>query len=101
VLGTKVRANAGAYCGTKFALEALSEGLRMELAGTDIRVSCIEPGLALTDMHRDFPVHPTAQQGMNSPLMPDDVARCVRFMLEQPGHVAIPRLLVLAAEQAV
>ena len=101
VLGEKVRATVGAYCGTKFALEALSEALRMELAGSDIRVSCIEPGLVVTDLHRDFAVHPAVAQGFKTPLLPEDVARCVRFMLEQPAHVALPKLLVLGAEQEV
>jgi len=50
VLGTKVRMTAGAYCGTKYAIEALSEALRMELAGTAIGMTCLESGLAMTDM---------------------------------------------------
>ena len=45
VLGTKTRPNVGAYAGTKFAIEALSESLRMELSGTDIHVGCIAPTL--------------------------------------------------------
>src|SRR5512140_1101115 len=48
VVGTKVRETAGAYAGTKFAVEALSEALRMELARTDVRVTCIEPGVVET-----------------------------------------------------
>jgi len=45
VMGTKVRETAGAYAGTKFAVEALSEGLRLEFAATNVRVTCIEPGV--------------------------------------------------------
>ncbi len=101
VLGTKVRANIGGYCGTKFAVEALSEALRMEVAGTPVKVSCIQPGLTMTDLHRDFAEHPAVTQGMTAPLQAEDVARCVRFLLEQPAHVRIPRLLVTAGEQAV
>lgn len=101
VLGTKVRAGPGAYCGTKYAMEALSESLRLELAGTDIRVGCIEPGLVMTDLHRDLDVHPAVRQGMDKPLQPDEVARCVRFMLEQPPHLNIPRLLLLAMQQQI
>lgn len=99
VLGMKVRENIGAYCGTKYALEALSEALRIEVAGSDIRVSCIEPGLAVTDLHRHQAVHPAVEQGFQHPLMPEDVARGVRFILEQPAHVAVPRLLMLGTEQ--
>lgn len=101
VLGTKTRPNAGAYAGTKYAIEALSESLRMELAGTDIHVGCIEPGLVMTDLHRDFAVHPAVQQGVDKPLQPEDVARCVRFMLEQPPHMNISRLLVVPKQQEV
>ncbi|MCZ6472591.1 MAG: SDR family oxidoreductase [SAR324 cluster bacterium] len=101
VLGGKVRENVGAYCGTKHALEALTESLRMELAGTNIRVGCVAPGLVVTDLHRHLPVHPAEQQGFKTPLQPEDVARSVRFMLEQPDHVNIPRVLLLGTEQAV
>ncbi|MEE8585456.1 MAG: SDR family oxidoreductase [Acidobacteriota bacterium] len=98
LLGTKVREGAGAYSGTKFALEALSEALRLELAGTGIQVTCIEPGLVRTELHEHYEVHPAEALGMSDPLQPEDVARCVRFVLEQPPHVRIPRLMVLPGE---
>lgn len=101
VLGTKVRLNSGAYSATKYAIEALSESLRMELAGTDIRVSCVEPGLVMTDIHRDWEVHPKDARGFKKVLEPGDVARCVVFMLEQPAHVALPRLMITPAEDAI
>lgn len=101
VLGTKTRANVGAYAGTKYAIEALSEALRLELAGTHIHVGCIEPGLVMTDLHRDFAVHPAVQQGVDQPLLPEDVARSVRFMLEQPAHVNIARVLIVPKQQEV
>lgn len=101
VLGTKVRPTAGAYAGTKHAIEALSEALRMEVAATPVRVSCIEPGLVATQLHRDWGVHPTESMGISEPLQPEDVARCVAFMLTQPAHVRIPRMMVLPAEHEV
>jgi NADP-dependent 3-hydroxy acid dehydrogenase YdfG len=101
VMGTKVRPFAGAYCGTKHALEALSESLRMEVAGTGIAVSCIEPGLVLTDLHRDWETHPTKAFNIPNPLTPEDVARGVRFLLEQPSHVRVPRLLMLPTEHII
>ena len=58
VLGTKTRENSGAYAASNHALEALAESLRMELAETDIQITCIEPGLVSTNLHRDWPVHP-------------------------------------------
>lgn len=99
ILGTKVRPNAGAYAGTKYAIEALSEALRMELAGSPIKVSCVEPGLVMTELHKDWEVHPKDLFNIRSPLVPDDIARAVRFLLEQPEHVRIPKIMVLPGEQ--
>lgn len=101
ILGIKVRPTAGAYSGTKFAIEALTEALRMEVAGTDIQVSCIEPGLVYTELHRDWAVHPKDMFDIPNPLTPEDIARGVRFMLEQPAHVRVPRLLMLPGEHSI
>jgi NADP-dependent 3-hydroxy acid dehydrogenase YdfG len=99
ILGTKVRPTAGVYAGTKFGIEALTEALRIEVAGTGIRVGCIEPGLVMTELQDHFEVHPRDMLGIERPLEPADVARVVRFMLEQPPHVVIPRIMVLPSEQ--
>jgi NADP-dependent 3-hydroxy acid dehydrogenase YdfG len=101
VLGTKVRPTAGAYAGTKYAIEALSEALRMELAGTGIKVSCIEPGLVMTELHQDWQVHPSEMMNISHPLQPEDVAQCVRFLLEQPAHIQIPKLMILPDDHAI
>ena len=99
VLGTKVRPTAGAYAGTKFAIEALTEALRMELAKTNIGVAVIEPGLVKTELHRDWQVHPSQSMNIPRPLQPEDIARVVRFILEQPDHVRLPRILAVPADQ--
>jgi NADP-dependent 3-hydroxy acid dehydrogenase YdfG len=101
VLGTKIRPTAGAYAGTKYAIEALSEALRLEVAGTGVAVTCIEPGLVLTGLHRDWPVHPSETMNMRRPLTPEDVARSVLFVLTQPAHVRIPRLMILPGENQI
>lgn len=101
VLGTKVRRGVGPYAGTKHAIEALSEALRLELVHTDIRVSVVEPGLAKTELARNAPVQPEQVQGVPHPLQPVDVARAVLFMLQQPAYVTIPRLLLLSTEQEI
>ena len=99
VLATRVRDPFGASAGTKSAIEALSEALRLELAGTGVGVSCVQPGLAMSELYDDWPIHPSKSRGIEEPLQPEDIARCVRFILEQPAHVRIPRLMVLPAEQ--
>ncbi len=99
VLGTKVRPSAGAYAGTKFAIEALTEALRLELTKTNIGVACIEPGLVQTELHREWPVPPAQSLNIPRPLQPEDIARVVRFILEQPDHVRLPRILAVPADQ--
>jgi NADP-dependent 3-hydroxy acid dehydrogenase YdfG len=101
ILGTKVRPTAGVYAASKYGVEAMTEALRMEVAGSGIRVSCIEPGLVSTELQDHFEVHPRDMLGMEQPLEPEDIARVVRFMLEQPPHVSIPRIMVLPSEQAM
>ena len=99
ILGTKVRPGTGVYAGTKHAIEALSEALRMELAQTPIKVSVIEPGLVGTELQDHFKVHPREVLGIEKPLSPADIARCVRFLLEQPPHVRIPVMMILPEGQ--
>lgn len=99
VLGTKVRPTAGAYSGTKFAIEALTEALRLELAKTNIGVACIEPGLVQTELHREWPVPPAQSLNIPRPIQPEDIARVVRFILEQPDHIRLPRILAVPADQ--
>ena len=101
VLGTKTRVGAGGYAATKYAVEGLAEALRMELAGTGVRVAVVEPGLVRTDLHRSYDVRSEVAQGIEQPLRPDDVARAVVFALEQPRHVLIPRIMVLPSSQNV
>ena len=95
VLGKKVRATAGAYAGTKFALEALAEALRLELANTGIRVSCLQPGLVRTGLHDHWNTPPAELLGIPEPLHPADIARAALFILEQPAHVRVPQLMIL------
>ena len=101
ILGTKVRQTTGAYAGTKFAVEALTEDLRMQAYGTGVRVCALEPGLVETHLQDHFEVHPRDMLNIKDMVKPADIARTIRFMLEQPDHVAIPRILVMPADQAM
>jgi NADP-dependent 3-hydroxy acid dehydrogenase YdfG len=99
ILGTKVRPTAGAYAGTKYAIEALTEALRMELARTNVKVSVLEPSLTRTELHDHWQVHPIEANNIQHPLEPADIARTVRWMLLQPDHVVISNILVMPKEQ--
>jgi NADP-dependent 3-hydroxy acid dehydrogenase YdfG len=101
VLGTKVRATAGAYAATKFAIEALSEALRLELTGTNIKISCIEPGLVLTELHNDWKVHPKDSMQIHQPLNVDNIVETVKFIIKQPDHVRIPKLMILPKDHNI
>jgi NADP-dependent 3-hydroxy acid dehydrogenase YdfG len=95
ILGVKTRPTAGAYSGTKYAMESFSHALRLELAGTGIGVSSIGPGLVMTELHNHMPVHPSESFNIQKPLQPEDIARNVRYVLEQPEHVRIASMMIL------
>ncbi len=102
ILGLKVRPGVGVYAGTKFAIEAFSESLRLELAGTGVRVMVVEPGYTATELQSHWtPEQKVPLKAMTRPVQPDDVARAVQFMLEQPDNVVIPRLLMVPVEQTL
>jgi NADP-dependent 3-hydroxy acid dehydrogenase YdfG len=95
VMGKKVRETVGAYAGTKWALEGFSEALRMELSNTPIRITCIEPGLVRTGLHREWQVQPSEMMHIQNPLTPEDIAEQIVHVLKQPEHIRIPQLMIL------
>ena len=97
----KTRPTAGAYSGSKYAIEAFSQALRLELAGTGIGVSCIGPGLVMTELHRHMPVHPAETLNIRNPLQPEDIARNVRYVLEQPEHIRIANMMILPEDSSL
>ncbi len=101
VLGTKVRPTAGAYAATKFAIEALSEALRMELTGTNIKISCIEPGLVITELHNNWKVHPKESMDIHEPLTVDNIVETVMFIIMQPENIRIPKLMILPKDHNI
>lgn len=90
-----VSPTAAVYCATKFAVRAISDGLRQERQ--DIRVTCIHPGvveseLASTITDRDAATLMEAYRSIA--LKPDAIGRAVRFALEQPEDVDVSELVV-------
>ena len=95
VLGTKTREHSGAYAACNFALEALAESLRMELSHSNIKITCIEPGLVKTGLHRDCPIHPQELLGISNTLNPQDIVEVVTDILDKPDHIRIPKYMIL------
>lgn len=95
VMGTKTRENSGAYAGCNYALEALAESLRMELSDTNIQVTCIEPGLVETKLHREWSTQPKDLLNISNALSPQDIADTVIEILNKPDHIRIPKYMIL------
>ncbi len=79
------------YSCTKFAVTAMGEAARLELDGTGIRVTLIEPGMTDTSFF-DAPV--------TDALEPDDIARAVMYAVSQPSHVDVNEVLVRPTAQS-
>jgi NADP-dependent 3-hydroxy acid dehydrogenase YdfG len=100
ISGLKTDATLGAYSGTKFAVEAFTDALRMELAGTNIGVACVAPGPVETGLFNHWSNEQKDFIAAEGKLQPEDIARAVRFILEQPAHVRVPRMLVVPSTLA-
>ncbi|TMM10596.1 MAG: SDR family oxidoreductase [Actinobacteria bacterium] len=79
------------YSATKWAVSAMGEALRQELAETDIKVTLIEPGMTDTPFFDERP---------RDALKDEDIARTVMFALSQPPHVDVNEILVRPIHQA-
>ncbi len=79
------------YSATKHAVHAMAEGARQELDGTGVRVTVIAPGMVDTPFFAKVP--------LEEPLVAEDVARAVLFVLEQPPHVDVNEILVRPTAQ--
>ena len=91
------------YCASKFGVRAMAHSLRLELNGEQIRVTCVDPGMAETEFSdvrlKDGEKAKAVYQGVK-PLTAHDVAECVRWCLALPDHVNIDEMLVKCLDQA-
>src|SRR5215470_12044540 len=94
--GHRVVPTGAVYCATKFAVMAISEGLRQEV-GADIRVTVISPGLTESEL-ADTISDPGAREGMREfrkiAIGPDAIARAIAFAVEQPADVDVSEIIV-------
>ena len=104
VAGDAAYAGGGVYCATKAAVKTLSDGLRIDLAPTPIRVTNLKPGLVETNFsrirfHGDAERAEKVYQGIK-PLSGDDIADVALYAAQAPAHVQIAEVLILATHQA-
>lgn len=103
VAGRWVYPGGAVYCASKFAVRAISEGLRMDLLGTPLRVTNIEPGMVETEFSEVRLGSKERAKGVYrgmKPLKAQDVADCVVWAVERPPHVNIQELVIFPTDQA-
>ena len=104
VAGDAAYAGGNVYCATKAAVKALTDGLRIDVADTPIRVTNLKPGLVETNFsnirfHGDTDRAAKLYTGIK-PLTGDDIANVAVFAANAPAHVQIAEVLILATHQA-
>lgn len=104
VAGDAAYAGGNVYCATKAAVKAISDGLRIDVAHTKVRVTNVKPGLVETNFsnirfHGDNARADKVYDGI-TPLNGDDIADVAFYAASAPEHVQIAEVLVLATHQA-
>ncbi len=96
--------NGNVYCATKAAVNALTNTMRLDLHGSGIRVSTVDPGLVETEFsvvrfHGDKAMADKTYEGM-TPLTPDDIADAVIYCATRPLYVNIQQIVLMPTDQS-
>jgi 3-hydroxy acid dehydrogenase/malonic semialdehyde reductase len=102
--GKEVYPKGNVYCASKFAVDAINQGMRLDLNGLGIKVGAINPGLVETEFSgvrfkNDNERAEKVYQGF-TPLKPEDIADIIWFAVTRPPHVNIADLTVMCLDQA-
>lgn len=102
--GKTVYQNGNVYCATKFAVDALSQTMRIDLLPHHIKVTSVNPGMAETEFSivrykGDSEKAGAVYEGFN-PLVPEDIADIVDYCVHLPEHVCVNDLTVTCTQQA-
>ncbi|WP_047866074.1 SDR family NAD(P)-dependent oxidoreductase [Rubrobacter aplysinae] len=105
VAGRVTNPSSGVYSGTKFAVNAISDGLRKENVDDHLRVTVIEPGAVATELteHISDDEAKDAIEGMVNrmdPLQSEDVANAIAYAVTQPARVNVDEILIKPTDQA-
>lgn len=104
VAGDVAYSMGNVYCATKAAVKALTDGLRIDLVNTPIKVTNVKPGLvetnfSITRFHGNEAQARSVYQGIK-PLSGEDIADTILYIANAPAHVQIAEILVLPTHQA-
>ncbi len=104
IAGHEVYPGGNVYCATKFAVDALTRGMQIDLVDTPIRVSTVDPGMVETEFslvrfHGEKEKAKSVYQGIR-PLNAGDIAEAVYFCASRPAHVNIHQLRIMPTAQA-
>lgn len=102
--GKEVYPRGNVYCASKYAVDAINQGMRIDLNAHGIRVGAVNPGLVETEFS-DVRFKGDNERAENvykgfQPLRPEDVADIVHFVVTRPSHVNIADLMVMCTAQA-
>jgi len=102
--GKEVYPNGNVYCASKHAVDAINQGMRIDLNGNGIRVGAVNPGLTQTEFSDvrfkgDVEKAEKVYEGFQA-LQPEDVADIIHFVVTRPYHVNIADLTVMPTAQA-
>ncbi|WP_203294894.1 SDR family NAD(P)-dependent oxidoreductase [Luteirhabdus pelagi] len=102
--GKEVYPKGNVYCASKHAVDALNEGMRLDLNGTGIKVSAVNPGLVQTEFSEvrfkgDSKRAEKVYEGY-TPLKPEDVAEVIWFTVSRPPHVVLADVTMMCLDQA-
>jgi NADP-dependent 3-hydroxy acid dehydrogenase YdfG len=104
IAGKEVYPNGNVYCASKFAIDALTKGMRLDLNPFGIKVTGIHPGLVETEFSLvrfkgNAEKSETVYKGIE-PLKGEDIANIILFTLTCPPHVVLADITVFPAAQA-
>jgi 3-hydroxy acid dehydrogenase / malonic semialdehyde reductase len=104
IAGKEVYDKGNIYCATKFAVDALSRGMRIDLVQHHIKVTCIAPGMVETEFSLvrfkgDKKRANKVYEGLK-PLSAEDIAEAILFTITRPPHVNINEMLIMPTAQA-
>ncbi len=103
IAGHEVYPKGNVYCASKFAVNALTQGLRLDLFDTPLRATTIDPGLVETEFsevrfHGDKERAKSVYKGLEA-LMPSDIADTIVWCASRPAHVQVAEVIILPTNQ--